>query len=151
MLTVCGHAMICSTAVYAYICFSSLLMYRYSMCARLYWPRSAVSGAHGVIGTGSCACRECYSKAWLWNALFKHGSPTHTPYCVPFTGKHQACPSIIENSNHHSHMYSNGLLLSCIVYTYGISYYYGRSARAYIFMCYDDIMRKGTHPYSPYI
>lgn len=57
-------------------------------CAGTVWvyrPGSLTDGAVEVICTSSCAWRECYSKAWLWNALLKHYSPTHTLYYVPFT------------------------------------------------------------------
>lgn len=48
-------------------------------------PGSSADRALGVICSSSGAWRECYSKAGLWNALFKHRGPAHTLYYVPLT------------------------------------------------------------------
>lgn len=66
-------------------CIVYIWIHRYRMCMRIYWPGSLADWALGVICSSSCAWRECYSKAWLWNALFKHYKLTHTLYYVPVT------------------------------------------------------------------
>lgn len=66
-------------------CIYWMWLHRYNMCMRFYRSGSLADGALGVICTSSCAWRECYSKAWLWNALFKHYRPAHTLHYVPFT------------------------------------------------------------------
>lgn len=43
-------------------------------------PSSLADVALGFICSSRRARRECYSKARLWNALFKHCSPAHTLY-----------------------------------------------------------------------
>lgn len=63
----------------------NMKLLKYTLCIRLYTSGSLADVALGVICTSSCAWRECYSKAWLWNVLFKHYRPTHTLYHTSFS------------------------------------------------------------------
>lgn len=60
-------------------CIYKIDRYEYSLESWL------ISWQLAVISTSSCAGRECFSNAWLWNSLFKHYRPTHTLYYAPFT------------------------------------------------------------------
>lgn len=89
-----------------------------TVCAwKLKCSGSVADVAFGNICSSNCAWRQCYSKAWLWNALFKHYRLNHTEDYVPFACRLKSLRCHLSSKHNILYSCSNILLaLPCTVF-----------------------------------